>query len=64
MEAIESNGDLEAGELTENGLLPITIEADDSEKMEATTRWLQSLQGVEFVDVVFVHFEESPTDDP
>jgi hypothetical protein len=30
--------------------------------MENTTRWLQSLDGVEFVDVVFVHFEnEHPT---
>lgn len=49
---------LEVGELIENRLLPITIDAPNRQEMESTTRWLQSRVGVEFVDVVFVHFED------
>ena len=55
---ITSRGGLEVGELIDGRLLPITIDASNGQDMEATTRWLQELNGIDFVDVVFVHFEE------
>lgn len=58
VQEIASHPHLEVGELIEKRLLPVTIDAPDHEEMESTTRWLQSLEGVEFVDVVFVHFED------
>ena len=48
---------LEVGDLVDNRLLPITIDASTRFQMEDTTRWIQSLKNVEFVDVVLVHFE-------
>ncbi len=40
--------------------LPAVIEARDSGQVEERTRWLQSLDEVAFVDVVFVHFDVDP----
>ena len=57
VQEIENHPHLQVGELIENRLLPITIEASNREETETTTRWLQSRSGVEMVDVVFVHFE-------
>lgn len=55
---IANHPQLDVGELIEKHLLPITIDAPTRQEMESTTRWLQSREGVEFVDVVFVHFED------
>ena len=37
--------------------IPILIDSADPDSLEETTRRLQSIVGVAFVDVVFVHFE-------
>ncbi len=41
--------------------IPIVIDSRDQAEMESTTLWLQERDGVVFVDVVFVHFDD-PTD--
>ncbi|MEZ6093423.1 MAG: hypothetical protein R3C03_04175 [Pirellulaceae bacterium] len=56
---IDRNDSCESGELIENRKLPIVVEAIDNQEMETTTRWLQSLDGIEFVDVVFVSLEKN-----
>ena len=58
LDAIKLRPEMEIGELTRGHLLPVTIEADDGELMEQATQWLNSLEDVLFVDVVFVHFED------
>lgn len=58
VQEIADHPGLEVGEIIENRLLPITIDAPSREETESTTRWLQALDGVEMVDVVFVHFED------
>jgi hypothetical protein len=50
----------ELGKIVDSRLLPITIDAENSQRMEEATKWLQGRAGVEFVDVVFVHFDECP----
>ena len=55
---IAQRSGLEIGELVDHRLLPLTIDLPGNVETENTTRWLQSLPDVEFVDVVFVHFEE------
>jgi len=40
--------------------MPILIDSPDLDSLEETTRRLQSVAGVAFVDVVFVHFEDEP----
>ncbi|MFT5303488.1 MAG: nitrate reductase NapAB chaperone NapD [Mariniblastus sp.] len=55
---IESQPGIEIGELVDNRLLPVTLESPGSHEMENTTRLIQSLTGVDFVDVVYVHFDE------
>lgn len=57
--AINQRAELEVGEFVDGRSLPVVIEADDRESLESATRWLDSLLGVEQVDVVFVHFESS-----
>ena len=55
---IAAHPHLDVGELIDNRMLPVTIDAAGNQETEAMTRWLQSREGVEFVDVVFVHFED------
>ena len=55
---IANHPHLDVGDVIEQRLLPITIDAPGRLETESTTRWLQSREGVEFVDVVFVHFED------
>lgn len=55
---IESKPGVEIGDLIDNRLLPVTLEASSSQEMEEATRWIQGLAGVDFVDVVYVHFDE------
>ena len=40
--------------------IPILIDSSDPDSLEETTRRLQSIVGVAFVDVAFVHFEDEP----
>ena len=40
--------------------LPMTIEAEDSRELMAVTRQIQNMEGIRFVDVVFVSFEDTP----
>lgn len=48
---------VEIGELIGRHSLPMTIEADAANELEDLTRWMQSLPGIGFVDVAFVHLE-------
>lgn len=56
---IAAHPGIEAGNLIDSRLLPITIDAASKEEMEQTTRWLENLENTDFVDVVFIHFEDS-----
>jgi len=58
LDKIGSHPAFEVGELIEGRRVPITIETNSSDAMEQATDWLLSQDGVEFVDVVFVHFGE------
>ncbi len=58
IEEITSHPELSVGELIDGRMLPITIDSHDNVEMETTTRWILAVDGVIFVDVVFVHFEE------
>jgi hypothetical protein len=61
LDEIAAHPDLEVGALIDNRLLPVTIDSTGKQAMENTTRWLQARDGVEFIDVVFVHFgDEQP----
>ena len=57
MGQIAAHPALDIGELVEGRSLPITIESGGNQETEQITRWIMSLPGVDFVDVVFVHFE-------
>ncbi len=59
VESINRRSGMDVGELIDDRLLPLTIESTTNQEMEDTTRWLQSLKGVEIVDVVFVCFEQN-----
>ena len=63
---IASHPAMESGQLTEDRLLPVTIDTASEGEMQTVTRWLQSLDGVGFVDVVYVHFEnaDQPSGNP
>ena len=56
---------VEVGDLSENPQrIAITIDSPAPNALEDTTQRIQQCAGVSFVDVVFVHFEdttESPT---
>ena len=57
---IKSAPQIEAGEFAdESRRIPMTIDSSSRNDIEAVTRWLQDRPGVLFVDVVFVHFEDS-----
>ncbi len=58
MSQIESHAALDLGKLVDGRSLPITIEAAGNQETEEITRWIMSLDGVDFVDVVFVHMED------
>ena len=57
VDEISAHPNLEVGALIDDRMLPITIDAADNCETETVTQWLQGREGVEFVDVVFVHFE-------
>jgi nitrate reductase NapAB chaperone NapD len=51
---------VELGEFGDNAhRIPITIDSPAPNALEETTRLIQECRGVAFVDVVFVHFEDS-----
>ncbi len=58
IETISKRPEFEVGELLGKRLLPIIIESTDNQAMESSTRWLQTLPSVLFVDVVYVNFEK------
>ena len=58
MKQIARHSALGMGELIEGRNLPITIEAVGNQETEEITRWIMSLDGVDFVDVVYVCFED------
>lgn len=39
--------------------LPITLEAAGTYEMEALTQWVQGLEGVVFVDIIFASLDSS-----
>lgn len=58
IQEITARSGFEVGDVVDRVMLPVTIDLPgEAEEMERATRWLQSLEGVESVDVVFVHFE-------
>jgi hypothetical protein len=58
--AILSHPAIHAGELTDRWL-PVAVEAADQAECHAIHDWLQSLEGVDYVDVVAISFEEAET---
>ena len=54
---LRSRSDLQLGELSERWL-PVVLEKSDDESAEAVFREISLLPGVEYVDVVFVQFED------
>lgn len=55
-QALEQLPGIETGQRFENKL-PITLEADSNTEMESLTRQLSEIDGVQFVDVVYVSLE-------
>jgi hypothetical protein len=55
--ALRARAELTLGE-GRAGWLPVALEARDPAHSHAVHDWVQSLPGVEFVDVVSVNFEE------
>lgn len=49
---------IEVGDIVGGHSLPATIDASGNRETEEITRWMLGLDGVAFVDVVCVHFEE------
>lgn len=39
--------------------LPLTIEAESTEELELLTQWVQGLNGILHVDIIFASFEPS-----
>jgi hypothetical protein len=59
---ITAKQEIEIGELVDQCALPMIIDHPDKNEVHNLTRWVQSLSGVEFVDVVLVCLEnESST---
>jgi nitrate reductase NapAB chaperone NapD len=56
---IQQREGLETGAIVDGRLLPITIESNGNRETEELTRWISSLDNVAFVDVIYVHFEDT-----
>lgn len=56
-ERLRGRSDLQFGELSDRWL-PVVMEKSDNESAEAVFREISLLRGVEYVDVVFVQFED------
>ena len=56
--SIAGNRQIEIGELIDGRLLPMTIEAESGKELDDIHQWLRSIREVEFVDVVFVQFDD------
>lgn len=55
-----SSPQIQVGDVTDaSRRIPMTIDSPDRDDIEVVTRWIQGCSGVLFVDVVFVHFEDS-----
>ena len=59
VERIESHSAMETGCLIDGRRLPVTIESANGQEAESLTRWISSIDGVSFVNVVCVHLEEA-----
>lgn len=57
--SIAGKHQIEFGELIDGRLLPMTIEAVTGKELDDIHQWLGSISEVEFVDVVFVQFEDA-----
>jgi len=55
--AIHARAEFTLGELADRWL-PLAMEAADEEESERLHDWLRGLEGIEFVDVVHVSFDE------
>lgn len=60
LESLEAYPGIERGQLSDRWL-PVVVERPDDESGEAVFREISLLPGVEYVDVVFVHFENADT---
>lgn len=55
-----SRPEIEIGAFSEScRRIPLTIDSPNRQAVEQTTNWLQGHDAIAFVDVVFVHFEET-----
>lgn len=60
LDAISARPEIELGDYAHNGRrIPLTIDSLDRREVESATQWLQSRPEIAFVDVVFVHLEDS-----
>jgi hypothetical protein len=55
--ALRSHSRIETGQCVERWL-PIAVDAEDDDESRQLHDWISVLPGVEFVDVVSVHFDE------
>ncbi len=58
IDQIGDNTAIETGQLT-GCKLPITIEAAIPRSLETLTRWVYQLDGIQFIDIVFVSLEDT-----
>ena len=55
---------VEVGDLSNPRRIPITVDSPRPRALEEATNAIQRCEGVVFVDVVFVHFEDEPPEPP
>jgi nitrate reductase NapAB chaperone NapD len=55
---LETCSQIEVGVLVGGRSLPLTLEAHGNHESEALYEWIRHLPGVDFIDIVFVYFDE------
>ena len=58
IQTLSSTDGIELGPVKNEWDLPLVICAENQHELESQHRWIDSLEGVETLHVVFVHFEE------
>lgn len=59
LQSFDGNPHIELGQLIDGRLLPMTIEANSGEELDEIHHRLCSLNAVDFIDVVYVHLEDT-----
>ncbi len=55
---LRQRNEIEIGQIY-GARLPLTIEAESTQELELLTQWVQGLNGILHVDIVFASFEPS-----